>query len=298
MEPEVTLTMAAWRVDPRWFLEAVHSALDQRDCNLELVVVDDGSPEPVAGVLAGVEDPRLRVVRIEHGGTAAARNAGIAHARGRLLRFLDADDVLEPESTARLAGLIGTRDNVVAYGATVVCDEALNPVRTIASTLEGDVVTPCLLGQFNVRHVSMLFPRRVVDLAGPWVGGYEISEDWDFVLRTLEHAEARADPLPATYYRRHDGSRTGVADVAAGEDDRRRVVQRFFERHPERRGTRIERRALAATNLDRAAAYAAAGQRRIAVSRLLEAARLTPLATGAVTVRLLARSLLRRPAHR
>jgi hypothetical protein len=283
--------MAAWRVEPSWFLEAVRSALDQRRCSLELIVVDDGSPEPVAPLLAGIEDQRLRVVRIEHGGQAAARNAGIAHARGRLLRFLDADDVLEPESTGRLAALIGGRDDVIAYGATVVCDESLNPVRTIASALEGDVATACLLGRFDVRHVSMLFPRRVVELAGPWNSTYSISGDWDFVLRALDHAEGRADPLPATYYRRHGGSVQGAASVASGEDARRRIVGEFFERHPEQRGTRLERAAVTATLLDRAAAYAAAGEQRIAARRLLRAGRIAPLASAALTGRLLARRL-------
>jgi glycosyltransferase involved in cell wall biosynthesis len=293
VEPEVTVTMAAWRVEPRWFLEAVHSVLDQRDCNLELVVVDDGSPEPVAGVLAGIEDPRLRVVRIDHGGHTAARNAGIAHARGRLLRFVDADDVLEPESTGRLAALIGDRDDVVAHGATIVCDEWLNPVRTIASAFEGDVTKACLLGRFEVRHVSMLFPRRVVDLAGPWNGTYRISGDWDFVLRALEHADARADPLPATYYRRHAGSAQSAASVASGEDARGRIIRGYFERHPEQRGTALERGATAAMLLDYASAYAASGSGRAAASRLFGAARLAPLPTVALTARLLARRLRR-----
>jgi hypothetical protein len=81
--------------------------------------------------------------------------------------------------------------------------------------------------------------------------------------------------------------------VAAGEDDRRRVVSRFFERHPEQRGTRLERRALAATQLDRGLAYASVGEHRLAAVRLLRASRLAPLRTGALTMRLLARSLRR-----
>jgi GT2 family glycosyltransferase len=290
MTPHVTLAMATWRPQPDWLRDAVASALDQRDCLFELVVVDDGSPEPVADLLSGFDDhPRLRVVRIEHGGTAAARNAGIEHARGRLIRFLDADDVLEPHSTARLAALVGERDDLIAYGATVVCDESLRPLRTIASELEGNVVVPCLLGRFAVRHVSMLFPRRVVELAGPWIGGFHVSEDWDFVLRALEHGEARADASTATYYRRHGASRTGAAGVAAGEDDRERVIRRFFERNPERRGTRLERSAFAAAHLDRAAAYAAEGARRAAAERLARAARLAPLAAGRCGVQLVLR---------
>ena len=292
MSPDVTLAMAAWQPRQDWFREAVASALDQRGCDFELVVVDDGSPEPIS---APVDDPRLRVVRIEHGGTAAARNAGIAHARGRLIRFIDADDVLEPDSTARLAALIGVRNDVVAHGTTVVSDEELRPLRMIASSLEGDVVVPCLLGKFDVRHVSMLFPRRVVELAGPWFGGYHISEDWDFVLRALEHATIRADPGTATLYRRHAGSRTGVAALSVGEEDRSRVLQRYFERHPEQRGTRLERQVLAAADLDHAAAYAALGHRREAAVRLRRAARLEPVQAAVATARLVARDLRARP---
>jgi glycosyltransferase involved in cell wall biosynthesis len=297
VEPEVTLTMAAWRVEPRWFREAVDSALAQEGCSFELLVVDDGSPEPVGELLADVNDPRLRVIRIEHGGTAAARNAGIDNARGRLIRFLDADDVLEPRSTARLVRLVG-QDAAVAYGSTVVCDEDLRPLRAIESDLRGDAVRPCLLGRFDVRHVSMLFPRAVVDLAGPWVGGFHISEDWDFVLRALEHAEVRPDPHPATYYRRHGGSRTGAADIAVGEDDRTRVLDRFFERHPEQRGTELDRAARAAAYLDRAAAYAAVGETRVALRRLTRAARLAPVGTARTALRIAAHELSRRRAAR
>ena len=297
MEPDVTLTMAAWRPQPQWLREAVASALGQRDCSFELLVVDDGSPEPVAELLKEFEDPRLRIVRIQHGGTADARNAGIEHARGRFLRFLDADDVLDPDSTSRLARLAGARDDVIAYGATVVCDESLRPMRTITSELRGNAVEACLLGRFDVRHVSMLFPRRIVQLAGPWVGGFHISEDWDFVLRALEHGEVVPDPSPATYYRRHGTSRTGGADVAAGERDRERVLQRFFERNPQQRGTRLERSARTALLLDRASAYAAAGTRREALQRLARAARLEPVAAARCALSLAAREARRvRPA--
>lgn len=294
MEPDVTLAMAAWRPEPTWLLEAVRSALDNHGCSLELLVVDDGSPEPVADLLADVDDPRLRVLRIEHAGTAAARNAGIEHARGRLLRFLDADDVVAAESTARLAALVGDAEDVVAHGATIVCDEDLRPVRTIASELEGDVVVPCLLGRFDVRHVSMVFPRRVVERAGPWADGFAVSPDWDFVLRAVEQATVRADSAPATYYRRHSTSQSKTVSVADGERDRQRVLDGYFERHPDQRRTKLERAARAAADLDRAAAYAAVGERGLAARRLARAARSAPFAAAELGARLVTRTALRR----
>ena len=273
MTPQVSLVMPVWRPVGDWFRQAVESALGQTGCTVELIVIDDGNETP----LAPFRDERVQLLRIEHGGQSAARNAGIASANGRYIRFIDSDDVLEPGSTARLLALIAGLADVIAHGATVVCDEELNPLKTIASTLEGDVREACLLGRFSVRHESLLFPRQVVERAGRWEDGFVVSADWDFTLRALEHATVRADPAPATYYRRHAQSMTGVAGIAGGEADRRRIIERYFERHPEERGGSLERRAYAELYLDRAFAYARANRRWTAWNRLARAARRRPM---------------------
>ena len=74
--------MPVWKPRPDWLHEAVASALAQRGCDLELVVVDDGCETPVAERLSAVQDERLRILRVSHGGVARARNAGIEAVRG------------------------------------------------------------------------------------------------------------------------------------------------------------------------------------------------------------------------
>jgi hypothetical protein len=74
------------------------------------------------------------------------------------------------------------------------------------------------------------------------------------------------------------------------------VIRRYFERHPEQRGTRFERRVLAAADLDHAATYAALGDRRQAAVRLRRAARRDPLRAAETTARLAARGLRARYA--
>jgi hypothetical protein len=137
----------------------------------------------------------------------------------------------------------------------------------------------------------MVFPRRVVELAGPWADGYAVSPDWDFVLRAVEHAHVHSDSEPATYYRRHSSSQSRTVSVADGERDRHRVLDGYFERHPDQRGTRLERSVRAAADLDRAAAYAAAGARRLAVQRLARAARAEPFAAAKLGARLAGRAI-------
>ena len=99
--------MSAWKPNREWLLEAVNSILAQRGCRFELLVIDDGSPQPVAELLEHINDARMRVERVPHGGLSRARNAGAALARGDYIRFVDCDDFYPPDSTARLLELTG-----------------------------------------------------------------------------------------------------------------------------------------------------------------------------------------------
>jgi len=78
-------------------LAAVRSVLSQRFADLELLVVDDGSTDEGPALVAQVSDPRLRLLRQPNEGPGAARNRGLAGARGALIAFLDADDEWDPE---------------------------------------------------------------------------------------------------------------------------------------------------------------------------------------------------------
>ena len=271
-EPLVSLVMAAWNPRPEWLRAAVESALGQRGCRVEVLVVDDGCAEPVEPLLAGVADERLRVLRLEHGGESAARNAGIAAAAGTHFRFVDADDVLERDSTARLLRLVDRAEDLVGYGATMFCDSELRPLWKLTCRIEGDALEDCLLGRFTVRPFALLFPRRVVESAGEWDTGSRVSHDWDYILRALEHARARGETEIAVYYRKHAASATSDAGVV-GELGGRRVLDRYFARHPEQRGTRLERKAYARLDAMLARMYATKRDFRRSGSALMRAAR-------------------------
>lgn len=243
-QPLVSLIMPARQPRPDWFRAAVQSACAQRGVNVELIVVDDGSPEPVEALLGDVDQQRVRVLRVGHGGPSHARNAGLRGARGEFIRYVDADDLLEPDSTARLTALASAAPGAaIAYGATMNCDAEMRPQSVMRSALRGWIAEDCLLYRFDVRCMSMVFPRAVVDAVGEWDVSLRHCQDWDYVLRALEHAPVRDDPQIATYYRRHGGAQT--AKLAQALEFEPLVVDRYFERHPEQRGTRLERRARA-----------------------------------------------------
>ena len=80
--------------------QCVDSVLRQIDCDLELILVDDGSPDRCGAMCDAwaAKDARVRVIHQENGGLSAARNTGIRHATGDYVLFLDSDDWWETDT--------------------------------------------------------------------------------------------------------------------------------------------------------------------------------------------------------
>jgi len=240
--------MAAYATPRPWLRQAVESALSQQGCSLELVVVDDGSPEPVADMLADFDDERLRLVRIEHGGVSQARNGGIDAARGSYIRFVDSDDWFPPASTSLLLRLAaGEPGGAIACGATRWCRQDLTPLFDWPAGCPREAAVACLLMRCTPLHHSMLFPAETVHAAGAWDPRLEVVHDWDFILRAVEHAPVVETREVVTWYRQHEG---GVSrDAAATWRGSELTVARYFERHPEARAGRLATQAEAVLDL-------------------------------------------------
>jgi glycosyltransferase involved in cell wall biosynthesis len=88
---------------PQRLIETLKSVAAQTWRNLEVLVVDDASSAPLDELADWMaQDPRMRLVRLEvNGGPSAARNAGLARARGELVAFLDSDDLWAPDKIER-----------------------------------------------------------------------------------------------------------------------------------------------------------------------------------------------------
>jgi glycosyltransferase involved in cell wall biosynthesis len=182
---------------------AISSALWQTYRDLEVVVVDDGSRDATGAIAAAFGDP-VRVVRQDNAGVAAARNRGIAEARGELIAFCDADDVLLPR---HLEELVATFDRGGGGIATSNCywlfPSGIHPSRT---RYKGRFPRPdhqrLAILQQNFVSTMSLFPKRLADEVGGFATDLEVAEDWDFWLRAIySGARVSLQPRPLALYR-------------------------------------------------------------------------------------------------
>ncbi len=178
--PLVSVVVATNRGGP-FLAEALGSVAAQSHPRVEVVVVDDGSPDPAA--LARVVEgfPAVRLVRTAPAGVSAARNRGVAETTGELLAFLDDDDRWCPERLARQVAAMADPDVVLGYCGMRTIDAA---GRELVAADQGPVADEADV----VRHSGwILLPNLVVrrdafEKAGGFSTGYRQAEDLDLVL--------------------------------------------------------------------------------------------------------------------
>ena len=95
-EPLVTVVLPCYNAAP-WLAETLDCLERQSHSNLQIVAVDDGSTDATWSILQGSTDRRIKAIRQSNQGASQARNAGMKHAEGEYIQFLDADDVMHAE---------------------------------------------------------------------------------------------------------------------------------------------------------------------------------------------------------
>ncbi len=214
----------------RFVAEAVRSALAQDVRPLEVVVVDDGSTDGTAAVVAGLGAPEVVLVRQANAGHGAAKNAGVARSRGDVLAFLDADDVWLP---GKLAAQLSVLEASPEVGLTVC------RMRNVVDPSAADRLSPAQAERLGGTPEAWLpsglvVRRRAFEAIGPFDASLRIGNDTDWFARARA-AGVRSAVVDQVLLERRIHAGNDTAAVADVHDDLLEVVRRTIAR---RRGAR------------------------------------------------------------
>jgi SAM-dependent methyltransferase len=180
--------------------EALSSIASQRHPPREIIVVDDGSDVSPVSVVARF--PGIVLVRKNNGGLSSARNAGLRQARSRYIKFLDADDRLEPNAIATGLACFGKEpEAVMVYGGHRRIAADGTPIsRDNYQALREDPYADLLAGNLIGMHATVLYHRGILLAAGGFDEGLRRCEDYDVYLRLArDHRIASHSEIIAEY---------------------------------------------------------------------------------------------------
>jgi glycosyltransferase involved in cell wall biosynthesis len=186
--------------------EAVDSALQQTYPRVEVVVVNDGSPDDTA-VVARKYGDRIVYVEQDNAGLPAARNAGIRRSSGELVAFLDSDDRWLPRKLERQVPLFADKAVGLVHGGYRSFDESGIRWETSPELNEGDAIDLHRLLTGNRLGVLTAVARRDALVT---TGGFDETltscEDWDLWIRIVARYQVRCWPEVVAEYRLQSAS--------------------------------------------------------------------------------------------
>ena len=199
-------------------LEAIDAVLRQNYANWELLVADDGSVDDTVAVIEGVDDPRVRLIRADHGGPGHARNAGLAQATGSIIAFSDDDDRMAPGWLRTVAWALTAHPEVdVVYGGVVIESDhtLLGPHALRLPVIDLRPYDRALLERMNFIYVQATAHRAGLPEARfdeELIG----AEDYDRILRLTREKPPLSVPAVGAIYRYlHPGSLSTLVDLGA-----------------------------------------------------------------------------------
>jgi glycosyltransferase involved in cell wall biosynthesis len=208
----------------------LRAILGQRDVDLEVIVVDDGSTDDTAAVVAGLGDRRVRLIRHDRPtGVSTARNHGAEEATAAWLAFCDDDDLWAPDKLARQLQAAARAGRTWSYGGAVRIDRALRimggtpppPPARLAKRLPSWNLMPG--GSSNAIVRAAVFRD-----AGCWDPALVNLADWDLWIRLVRLGLPACVMEPLVGYRIHPSNSS--ANTALILAEARRMDGRYGDR--------------------------------------------------------------------
>lgn len=230
--PVISVIIPAYNCAP-FVPAAIQSAFDQTYPNVEVVVVNDGSPDNTDEVVQPFLD-RIVYFKQANKGLSGARNAGFHQSKGEFVCFLDADDTLLPLKFEKQIALFHKEPDlgVVISGYLDIDSDGMTVIQSVEKHWHRDALDHLLIHEVFPVHAALI-KREVLDRNDPFpevVNRGEYQEDWQLWLDlALKGIAFSSVPEPTCRYWRRSGS--GSSYPLKHLDGARRVVS-WLKKHP------------------------------------------------------------------
>lgn len=239
MDTKISIIVPAYNIAP--YLErCIRSLLAQTHCDLQIVVVDDGSTDETGAILdrLAASDSRIKAIHKENGGVSSARLRGIAESTGEYIGFVDGDDYVEPEMFGHLLrNLLENEADISHCGYRMVFPDGhvdvyhgtgkkllQDHVTGLRDLLEGSQVEPGLWNKLYKRQIVLGFEQSPL-----WDGSIRINEDvlMNYILFSRARKSVYED-IPFYHYILRHGSAANSKKKLQHVRDPLRVMERIL----------------------------------------------------------------------
>lgn len=206
---------------------AVESVLAQTYKNIEVIVIDDGSTDDTASLLAPYLKHIVYVLESNNGGSVGrARNIGIKHSKGDYLAFLDSDDEWLPDKLEKQVSLLKSPNVHIAYCDAYYVDEKGDILAIKRERRRGNILRHLLIDNVVSGSASAVILRRdCFDKVATFREDIDTPEDWDLWLRLAFHFDFDYVPVPLVKIRVHSENNRNTLLI----ENSRQTIQKIYD---------------------------------------------------------------------
>lgn len=211
--------------------KAIKSVLRQSYKDFELIIIDDGSDDPIDDVVRPFLSDSVKYYQTGHRGVSAARNLGIEKAGGKFIAYLDSDNMWHGGFLAKMAAVLSTGDYDAAYCMANRFVRDQNGKITEDGTLGKEFCFRELLEDNYIDINTFVHTKRIFALKGGFDESLRRLNDWDVIIRITAWGEVKFVPevLVDYYYQVEENAISLVEDHDSSKNEIRARYPKIAE---------------------------------------------------------------------
>lgn len=207
-QPLVSIIVPIYKVEP-YLRRCLDSIVNQTYTNLEVILVDDGSPDNCPQICDeyAVKDRRIVVIHKKNGGLSDARNAGLDICKGEYVSFVDSDDWVNEEYIEKLISIITKERADIAIGENIQANQAIQEqnVKAITKTISSKEALIHLFSQYHIAFTvswGKIYKRHLFSALRFPVGKFHEDEFTTYILLNNAKKIAYTSQILYFYFQR------------------------------------------------------------------------------------------------